>query len=107
MSWPRSGTERRVNGAHLFSYGLLVQGWLPYGLYTAPTDEALRYDIVKTKDLGFNMIRKHIKVEPARWYYFCDQLGMLVWQDMPSIADNSKNRWDTAAFEQAVDVILQ
>ena len=60
------------------------QGWWPDGLYTAPTDEALLFDIVKTKELGYNMIRKHVKVEPARWYYYCDKLGMIVWQDMPS-----------------------
>jgi beta-galactosidase/beta-glucuronidase len=65
-------------------YGLLDQGWWPDGLYTAPTDEALKYDIEKTKELGFNMIRKHVKIEPARWYYHCDQLGILVWQDMPN-----------------------
>jgi hypothetical protein len=62
----------------------LDQGWWPDGLYTAPTDEALRYDLEVTKKLGFNMIRKHVKVEPARWYYHCDQLGLLVWQDMPN-----------------------
>ena len=95
-----------LNGAPLFQYGPLDQGWWPDGLYTAPTDEALRYDIVKTKDLGFNMIRKHIKVEPARWYYFCDQLGMLVWQDMPSIADNSKNRWDVSDYDRGSDWII-
>ena len=60
------------------------QGWWPDGLYTAPTDEALAYDIIKTKDLGFNMIRKHVKVEPERWYWHCDRLGILVWQDMPN-----------------------
>ena len=95
-----------INGNILFQYGPLDQGWWPDGLYTAPTDEALRYDIVKTKDLGFNMIRKHIKVEPARWYYFCDQLGMLVWQDMPSIADNSKNRWDVSDYDRGSDWII-
>lgn len=73
-----------VNNKFLFQYGPLDQGWWPDGLYTAPTDEALRFDIQKTKDLGFNMIRKHVKVEPARWYHYCDQLGVLVWQDMPS-----------------------
>ena len=67
-----------------FQFGPLDQGWWPDGLYTAPTDEALAYDIVKTKDLGFNMIRKHVKVEPERWYWHCDQLGILVWQDMPN-----------------------
>jgi beta-galactosidase/beta-glucuronidase len=74
----------QLNNKDYFHYGPLDQGWWPDGLYTAPTDEALAYDIVKTKDMGFNMIRKHVKVEPARWYYHCDKLGILVWQDMPS-----------------------
>jgi Glycosyl hydrolases family 2/Glycosyl hydrolases family 2, sugar binding domain/Glycosyl hydrolases family 2, TIM barrel domain len=83
-----AGVQRLfLNGEPLFQLGLLDQGWWPDGLYTAPTDEALAFDIQKTKDLGFNVIRKHVKVEPARWYYHADRLGMLVWQDMPS-ADN-------------------
>lgn len=73
-----------LNNEPLFQFGPLDQGWWPDGLYTAPTDEALLYDIEKTKEWGFNMIRKHVKVEPARWYYHCDRLGMIVWQDMPS-----------------------
>ncbi len=73
-----------LNGKPLFQFGPLDQGFWPDGLYTAPTDEALRYDIEMTKQLGFNMARKHVKVEPARWYYWCDKLGLLVWQDMPS-----------------------
>ena len=73
-----------LNGKPIFQFGPLDQGWWPDGLYTAPTDEALAYDVEKTKELGFNMIRKHVKVEPARWYYHCDRLGMIVWQDMPS-----------------------
>lgn len=73
-----------LNNQPLFQFGPLDQGWWPDGLYTAPTDEALRYDIQKTKDFGFNMIRKHIKVESARWYTYCDQMGIIVWQDMPS-----------------------
>lgn len=73
-----------LNGEALFQYGPLDQGWWPDGLYTAPTDAALLFDIQKTKEMGFNMIRKHVKVEPARWYYHCDRIGMLVWQDMPS-----------------------
>ena len=77
-----------LNGKPIFQYGTLDQGYWPDGLYTAPTDEALLYDIQITKDLGFNMIRKHVKIEPARWYYHCDQLGMLVWQDMPSGGDS-------------------
>lgn len=74
----------QLNNHDYFQLGPLDQGWWPDGLYTAPTDEALLYDIKKTKDLGFNMIRKHVKVEPARWYYHCDREGILVWQDMPS-----------------------
>jgi beta-galactosidase/beta-glucuronidase len=73
-----------LNNKAYFHYGPLDQGWWPDGLYTAPTDEALAYDIQKTKDFGFNMIRKHVKVEPARWYTHCDRLGILVWQDMPN-----------------------
>ena len=73
-----------LNNQPIFQYGPLDQGYWPDGLYTAPTDEALLYDIEITKELGFNMIRKHVKVEPLRWYYHCDRLGMLVWQDMPN-----------------------
>lgn len=89
----KNGIQRMMlNDKFVFQYGPLDQGWWPDGLYTAPTDEALKYDIVKTKDMGFNMIRKHIKVEPARWYYYCDQMGMLVWQDMPS--GDLGNHWE-------------
>jgi hypothetical protein len=77
-------TRLHLNGKPYFQAGPLDQGFWPDGLYTAPTDEALKYDIEMTKKLGFNMIRKHVKVEPERWYYWCDKLGMLVWQDMPS-----------------------
>ncbi len=73
-----------LNNEPLFQFGPLDQGWWPDGLYTAPSDEALAFDVVKTKKLGYNMIRKHVKVEPARWYYHCDKLGMIVWQDMPN-----------------------
>jgi len=81
-----------LNNHFLFQYGPLDQGWWPDGLYTAPTDAALRFDIEKAKEMGFNMIRKHIKVEPARWYYYCDSIGMLVWQDMPS--GDLGNHWE-------------
>ncbi len=74
----------KLNGKFVFQVGPLDQGFWPDGLYTAPTDEALRYDVEVTKQLGFNMTRKHVKVEPDRWYYWCDKLGLLVWQDMPS-----------------------
>ena len=73
-----------VNGKFIFQYGPLDQGWWPDGLYTAPTDEALKYDLIATQKMGFNMLRKHVKVESRRFYYHCDKMGMLVWQDMPS-----------------------
>jgi hypothetical protein len=80
-----AGTVRLcLNNTPLFQVGPLDQGWWPDGLYTAPTDEALRSDIEVTRQLGFNMARKHVKVEPDRWYYWADRLGLLVWQDMPS-----------------------
>lgn len=82
----------QLNNKNIFHFGPLDQGWWPDGLYTAPTDEALKYDIIKTKDLGFNMIRKHVKVEPARWYTHCDRLGVIVWQDMPS-GDHNGGAW--------------
>ncbi len=86
LSAPAEGEPVRLllNGEPVFQFGLLDQGWWPDGLYTAPTDEALRYDIEITKEMGFNMARKHVKVEPARWYYWTDKLGLLVWQDFPS-----------------------
>ena len=73
-----------LNDKPQFLIGPLDQGWWPDGLYTAPTDDAIRFDIQTLKDLGFNMLRKHVKVEPARYYYWCDKLGLAVWQDMPS-----------------------
>lgn len=94
MAKDANGIQRMMlNNQFLFQYGPLDQGWWPDGLYTAPTDEALKFDVEQTKALGFNMIRKHIKVEPARWYHYCDQLGVLVWQDMPS-GDRGGNVWD-------------
>lgn len=81
----RGGVKRLfLNGEPYFQSGLLDQGYWPDGLYTAPSDEALIYDIQTAKAMGFNLLRKHIKVEPMRWYYHCDRLGMMVWQDMPS-----------------------
>ncbi len=90
-------TRMRLNGEFLFQIGPLDQGFWPDGLYTAPTDEALRYDIEVTKQLGFNMARKHVKIEPYRWYYWCDKLGLLVWQDMPS--GNNKTPESKRQFE--------
>ncbi|MDA3853173.1 MAG: beta-galactosidase [Bacteroidales bacterium] len=86
----------QLNNKDQFQFGPLDQGWWPDGLYTAPSDEALKYDIVKTKDFGYNMIRKHVKVEPARWYTHCDKLGILVWQDMPN-GDAGPN-WDSRNY---------
>ncbi|WP_373682215.1 MULTISPECIES: AbfB domain-containing protein [Streptomyces] len=85
------GVRRPVlNGQFVFQTGTLDQGFWPDGIYTAPTDDALKYDLQKHKDLGFNMVRKHIKVEPQRWFYWADRLGLLVWQDMPSM-DSGKS----------------
>ncbi len=91
-----------LNGEAIFNFGPLDQGWWPDGLYTAPSDEALAFDIIKTKELGFNMIRKHVKVEPARWYYHCDRLGILVWQDMPS-GDFANGVWDPSTINGGRD----
>ncbi|MBQ9874972.1 MAG: glycoside hydrolase family 2 [Thermoguttaceae bacterium] len=77
-------TRLMLNNEFVFQHGPLDQGWWPDGLYTPPTDAGMRYDLEVLKSFGFNMLRKHIKVEPARYYYACDQMGMLVWQDMPS-----------------------
>ena len=73
--------------------GTLDQGYWPDGLYTPPSEEAMIFDINKLKDLGFNTIRKHVKVEPYRYYYYCDKIGMLIWQDMPS-GDRQENKWE-------------
>jgi len=89
-----------LNNQPLFMFGPLDQGWWPDGLYTAPTDEALRYDIERTRAWGFNMIRKHIKVEPARWYWWCDKLGIMVWQDMPCIGDHGCRKRETTRSEE-------
>jgi beta-galactosidase/beta-glucuronidase len=73
-----------LNGAPLFQFGALDQGYWPDGLYTPPSDEAMRRDIELVKGLGFNLVRKHVKVEPGRYYYYCDRIGLIVWQDMPN-----------------------
>jgi hypothetical protein len=77
-------TRIALNGEPLFQIGALDQGFWPDGIYTAPTDGALRSDIQFLKNAGFNLARKHVKIEPEQWYYWCDRLGLLVWQDMPS-----------------------
>ncbi|MGX5688305.1 glycoside hydrolase family 2 protein [Arcticibacter tournemirensis] len=104
MGKDANGIQRMLlNNEFVFQYGPLDQGWWPDGLYTAPTDAALKFDIEKTKEMGFNMIRKHIKVEPARWYYYCDVMGLLVWQDMPS--GDLGNHWEMrpGVFGRATD----
>jgi beta-galactosidase/beta-glucuronidase len=93
----------QLNNKDYFQFGPLDQGWWPDWLYTAPSDEALKYDIIKTKELGFNMIRKHIKVEPARWYTDCDELGILVWQDMPS--GDSEPKWEGRGYFNGIEFI--
>jgi len=92
-----------INRKPVFQMGTLDQGWWPDGLYTAPTDEAMRYDIEMTLKYGFNMIRKHMKVEPATWYYACDQLGVAVWQDMPAFANKRLNVWNSTAYDEGTD----
>lgn len=82
-----------LNDKPMFMFGPLDQGWWPDGLYTAPTDEALRFDVQTTRDMGFNLARKHVKVEPDRWYYWADRLGLLVWQDMPSVAQQGQSHY--------------
>ncbi|MET8323804.1 AbfB domain-containing protein [Micromonospora sp. NPDC005189] len=91
----------KLNGQFVFQVGTLDQGYWPDGLYTAPTDAALAFDLQKHKDLGFNMVRKHIKVEPQRWFYHADRLGLLVWQDIPSMTAQDINPTDAqqAQFE--------
>jgi concanavalin A-like lectin/glucanase superfamily protein/glycosyl hydrolase family 2 len=86
----RGITRILLNGKFVFQAGVLDQGFWPDGIYTAPTDAALRFDVEMMRKLGLNMARKHVKVEPERWYYWCDKLGLLVWQDMPS-GDINKN----------------
>ncbi|HLP37665.1 glycoside hydrolase family 2 protein [Lacibacter sp.] len=97
---PYKNLQRIVlNGEYTFMIGPLDQGYWPDGIFTAPTDEALAWDVAGAKDWGFNMIRKHIKVEPSRWYYWCDKMGILVWQDMPSTfklrTEAEKIQWET------------
>jgi hypothetical protein len=84
----RTGEDGRarmaLNGQTLFQLGTLDQGYWPDGIYTPPCDEAIQHELLFLKKAGFNLARKHVKVEPERWYYWCDRLGLLVWQDMPS-----------------------
>jgi hypothetical protein len=98
-----------LNNKFLFQLGPLDQGFWPDGGYTAPTDEALRYDLEMIKKFGYNMVRKHIKVEPQRWYYWADKLGLLVWQDMPSPNSYTEKvpPVDTAAFRSELTRMIR
>jgi hypothetical protein len=99
-----------LNGKPTFLLATLDQGYWPDGIYTAPTDAALKFDIQKTKDLGFNTIRKHIKVEPARWYYWADRIGVMVWQDMPAMPTDRNDKLsdaDKANFRADVSAIVE
>ncbi len=98
-----------LNNEFVFEMGPLDQGWWPDGLYTAPTEEALKYDIIKTKEFGYNMTRKHIKVEPARWYYWADKIGLMVWQDMPSVNSytGSPQPIDAPQFELELNRMIE
>lgn len=104
-----------LNNREIFQLGPLDQGFWPDGLYAAPTDEALRFDVETTKNLGFNMCRKHVKVEPERWYYWADRLGLLVWQDMPSgdqrippaLPDMRRTAQSARQFERELDAMIQ
>ncbi|MFE5512407.1 AbfB domain-containing protein [Streptomyces sp. NPDC056529] len=96
-----------LNGKFVFQTGTLDQGYWPDGIYTAPSDDALKYDLQKHKDLGFNMVRKHIKVEPQRWFYWADRLGLLVWQDMPAMDlrtpdSAARTQWE-AEYDRIID----
>ena len=99
-----------LNGKSAFLLATLDQGYWPDGIHTAPTDAALKFDIQKTKDLGFNTIRKHIKVEPARWYYWTDRIGLMVWQDMPALPTDRNDKLsaaEKASFREDVTAIVQ
>ncbi|HEX7814020.1 glycoside hydrolase family 2 TIM barrel-domain containing protein [Dyella sp.] len=99
-----------LNGKPTFLLATLDQGYWPDGIYTAPTDAALKFDIQKTKDLGFNTIRKHIKVEPARWYYWADRIGLMVWQYMPALSNGHNDALsdaDKTQFRDDVSAIVK
>ena len=93
-----------LNGKFVLMVGPLDQGFWPDGIYTAPTDEALKFDVEVTRRLGFNVTRKHVKVEPERWYYWCDKLGLLVWQDMPN--GNNNTAAGKQQFEKELEALI-
>ena len=92
-----------LNNEPIFNIGTLDQGYWPEGLYTPPSQEAMIYDIQTLKDLGFNTIRKHIKIEPLNYYYYCDKIGMFIWQDMPS-SNIGGNKWVNNSLGGGTDV---
>lgn len=97
-----------LNGRFVFQMGPLDQGYWPDGIYTAPSDAAIRHDLETIKRLGFNMVRKHAKVEPQRWYYWADRLGLLVWQDMPSMwLPDDRSQQVRPAFEHEWQTIIE
>ena len=102
-------TKIFLNNQEIYSLGFLDQGFWPDGIYTAPTDEALRYDVQIQKDFGYNMVRKHIKVEPQRWYYWADKLGIMVWQDMPSANSYRSNTppVDTLQYRKELERMVE
>ncbi len=95
-----------LNNEFLFQIGPLDQGYWPDGLYRAPTDDALKWDLEIIKAFGFNMLRKHVKVEPPRWYYWADKLGLLVWQDMPSMR-STPNELQKERFEVELEQLVR
>jgi hypothetical protein len=103
---PKGYKQVFLNNEFLFQMGPLDQGYWPDGIYTAPTDEALRWDVEEMKNWGFNMVRKHIKIEPQRWYYWCDKLGLLVWQDMPSTFKN-RTEDEKTQFETELQLMVK
>ncbi|HEY5392826.1 MAG TPA: sugar-binding domain-containing protein [Hanamia sp.] len=98
-----------LNNKFVFESGPLDQGFWPDGIYTAPTDNALKYDLEMMKKFGFNMVRKHIKVEPYRWYYWADKLGLMVWQDMPSVNSYTEHTppVDTAEYASEFERLIK
>ena len=98
-------TRMLLNGKFVMQVGPLDQGFWPDGIYAAATDEALRYDVEITRKLGFNMSRKHVKVEPDRWYYWADRLGLLIWQDMPSA--NNRTPESKKQFEKELKALVE
>ena len=93
----------QLNHNTIFQYGPLDQGWWPDGLLTPPSAEAMKYDMVVLKQMGFNMLRKHIKVEPSLYYYYADSLGLMIWQDMVSGFESAKSSEQHVAWDSKSD----